>query len=164
MAAEMEKVAVLVVLFFFSTLPRSLTLPLPFYPCSASLKIADRKDSYIPAIILQVSPSALLDWEHYWTPFCTKLWRHVSRPCNLIGWSIDRAQPDSHSCRKRQGIYLARQKVSNIMNIFLMALQGEFLTKISPNTWGNGWADCLARHFAQLFPHVCGGLKSRLFT
>ena len=79
-------------------------------------------------------------------PFWTNLWNHVSRSCNLIGWSIDRAQPDSHSCRKRWGICLTRQKTSNMLDIFLTA------------TRENGWANCLARHFAQLFPHVCGGL------
>ena len=46
-----------------------------------------------------------------------------------------------------------------MFNFILTASRGEFLTKTLPHTSGNGSASCLARHFAQLFPHVCGGLK-----
>lgn len=49
------------------------------------------------------------------------------------------------------------QTCLNMFRIFLMFLRGEFLTKISPHTKGYSWGNYLARHFARLFPHVCGG-------
>ena len=46
-----------------------------------------------------------------------------------------------------------------------LALQhGGFCTMWSlspPHTWGKSWANCLARRFAQLFPHVCGEIVVR---
>ena len=30
-----------------------------------------------------------------------------------------------------------------------------------PHTWGKSWANCLARRFAQQFPHVCGEIVVR---
>ena len=56
------------------------------------------------------------------------------------------------------------QKISNKFDIFLTATRGEFLTENSQHTGGNGWANCLARNFVQLFPHVCGGLYQRWFS
>ena len=73
----------------------------------------------------------------------------------LNRWS----QLDSHDGRTDWGICLARPKISNMFDFILTASQGEFLTTISLHTWGNGWANHLARQFAQLFPQVCGGLK-----
>ena len=53
----------------------------------------------------------------------------------------------------------AKSQISNMLDSWDFASRGEIPTKTSPHTRGNGWAICLARHFAQLFPHVCGGLK-----
>ena len=35
-------------------------------------------------------------------------------------------------------------------------ISNEFFTKISPHRRGNGWANCLARHFSQLFAPLYG--------
>ena len=52
------------------------------------------------------------------------------------------------------------QKGIKDFGYFFSASRSEFLTKISPHTRGNaGWAKCLARHFAKLFPHVQWALK-----
>ena len=45
-----------------------------------------------------------------------------------------------------------------MFDFILTASRDEFLTTISPHTWGNGWANRLVRQFAQLFPQVCGRL------
>ena len=50
-----------------------------------------------------------------------------------------------------------------MLDIWDFASRGEIPTKTSPHTRGNGWAICLARHFAQLFPHVCGGLNKQFY-
>ena len=89
--------------------------------------------------------------------FNSKLWSHMSRPCNFIGWSRNRAQPDSHNCHKRWGICFARQKISNMFDIFLTASWGDFSPKFRRTREKNGWENCLARHFAQLSPNLCGG-------
>ena len=76
----------------------------------------------------------------------------------LDAW-LNQAQLDSHDGRTHWGICLARPKKSNMFDFVLTGSWGEFLTTISPHTWGNGWANRLVRQFAQLFPQVCGGLK-----
>ena len=54
---------------------------------------------------------------------------------------------------------LRGKKISNKFDIFLKDSRGEVLTKISPHKKGNGEANCLTRHFVQLFSHICSGLK-----
>ena len=39
-----------------------------------------------------------------------------------------------------------------------------YIRKNPQHTLGKSWVNCLARHFAQLFPHVCGGIKDILFS
>lgn len=63
-------------------------------------------------------------------------------------------KPTTQVCRIRE-----ERAEWNMFYFFLSASRGEFLTKISPHTRGNGLANYLARHFAQLYPLVCGGLK-----
>ena len=53
----------------------------------------------------------------------------------------------------------AKSQISSTLDIFLTASRGENLTKTQPHTWGNSWANYLARQFAQFFPLVCGRLK-----
>ena len=102
------------------------------------------------------------------------------RPSHFHGFSV---MPAAHlrkelsklPCEARQSAWLfpqvcswvfmrispckAKSQISNTTDIFLMASQGEKLTKTQPHKWWNSWANRLARQFAQLFPQVCGRLK-----
>ena len=105
--------------------------------------------------LLRRLPDAILNWSFEVTWLCNAFLLH--------GWLIKLSQcvRQSHDCRTHWGICLARPKISNMFDFILTASRGEFLTKTLPHTWGNGWASCLARNFAQLFPHVCGRLYKR---
>ena len=70
----------------------------------------------------------------------------------LDAW-LNQVQLDSHGGRIQWGICLARPKISNMFDFILTASRGEFLTTISPHTWGNEWANRLAWQFTPLFPH-----------
>ena len=64
--------------------------------------------------------------------------------------------------RLSQILTISRQGKQNIkltvFDAYLKGMQGHVLTKILPHTRGNGWTNCLVRHFAQLFLHLCKGL------
>ena len=60
---------------------------------------------------------------------------------------------------EEKNILLVLPECEQTCLIFLSASRGDSVTKISPHTRGNGWTKCLARHFSQLFSHVCGGIS-----
>ena len=44
----------------------------------------------------------------------SKLWSQMVWPCNFIGWSMNRVQPDTDNCCKRWGITSRGKKISSI--------------------------------------------------
>ena len=70
-------------------------------------------------------------------------------------WMIDQPGSARFSCLPHTVRNLPR-KAKNIKQVWYfpygLMRQIEFVTENLPDTWGNGWATCLARNFAQLFP------------
>ena len=78
---------------------------------------------------------------------------HVRMPCTLLGaWLTELS-----SILTMAEICLERPKISNMFDFILTALQGEFLTKITPHAWGNGQQTASRGSSLNSFLTVCDG-------